>query len=115
MAKIMERPAKAGINYSLRLNGDIKTQSEDLYRSLGMSLSTAIQVFLKKSLLVGGFPFEVRHSLPPVPDMAAMTGEDFDRELERGWIAMETGNVIDAKQARSRLMGEIASWHSTSN
>ena len=115
MARIMERPAKAGINYSLRLNGDIKTQSEDLYRSLGMSLSTAIQVFLKKSLLVGGFPFEVRHSPPPIPDMAAMTGDDFDRELERGWTSMVTGNVIDAKQARSRLMGEIAPWHSTSN
>ena len=115
MARIMERPAKAGINYSLRLNSDIKTQSENLYRSRGMSLSTAIQVFLKKSLLVGGFPFEVRHSPPPIPDMAAMTGEDFDRELERGWTSMETGNVIDAKEARSRLMREIASWHSTSN
>jgi antitoxin component of RelBE/YafQ-DinJ toxin-antitoxin module len=68
-----------------------------------MSLSTAIQVFLKKFLLVGGFPFEVRHSPPPVPDMATMTGEDFDRELERGWTSMETGNVIDAKQARKEL------------
>ena len=37
MPKVMERPAKAGITYSLRLNSDIKTQSEDLYRSLGMS------------------------------------------------------------------------------
>ena len=115
MPKVMERPAKAGINYSLRLNSDIKTQSEELYRSLGMSLSTAIQVFLKKSLLVGGFPFEVRHSPPPVPRMDVMNGEDFDRELGRGWASMEAGNVIDANDARTRLMGKIATWHSTSN
>ena len=114
MPRTMEHTSNAGINYSLRLNGDIKTKSEELYRSLGVPLSTAIQVFLKKSLLVGGFPFEVRHSPPPVPSMDTMSGEEFDRELGRGWSSMETGNLIDANEARTRLMGRISPWRTTS-
>lgn len=49
MAKIRERPVPAGINFSIRMNSELKTQSEDLFRALGMSLTTAIQIFLKKA------------------------------------------------------------------
>ncbi len=50
----------AGVNFSVRMNKELKIQSEELFRALGMNLTSAIQVFLTRSLAVGGLPFDVR-------------------------------------------------------
>ena len=47
-------------NFSVRMDSDIKKQCEALYGELGINLTTAINVFLRQSLRVGGFPFDVR-------------------------------------------------------
>ena len=60
MAATTERAMPAGVNFSIRMNSELKAQSEELFRALGMNLTTAIQIFLKKSVAVGGLPFEVR-------------------------------------------------------
>ena len=49
----------ASTNFSVRMDSDIKKQCESLYKELGMNLTTAINVFLRQSLRVGGFPFLV--------------------------------------------------------
>ena len=51
-------------NFSVRMDGDIKKQCEALYGELGINLTTAINVFLRQSLRVGGFPFDVRLDQP---------------------------------------------------
>jgi len=50
----------------------IKKQCEALYGELGMNLTTAINVFLRQSLRVGGFPFEVKLDRPNRETVAAM-------------------------------------------
>lgn len=62
----------ASTNFSVRMDSDIKKQCEFLYGELGMNLTTAINVFLRQSLRVGGFPFEVRLDQPNKETMAAM-------------------------------------------
>ena len=64
-------PSQA-INFSIRMNKQLKTDSELLYRSLGLSLSSAIQVFLKQSLISGGIPFQVRMPNYNAETLAAM-------------------------------------------
>lgn len=59
-------------NFSVRMDSDIKKQCETLYGELGMNLTTAINVFLRQSLRVGGFPFEVRLEAPNKETIAAM-------------------------------------------
>ena len=59
-------------NFSVRMDGDIKKQCEALYGELGINLTTAINVFLRQSLRVGGFPFDVRLDQPNKETMAAM-------------------------------------------
>ncbi len=59
-------------NFSVRMDSDIKKQCETLYGELGMNLTTAINVFLRQSLCVGGFPFEVRLEQPNKETIAAM-------------------------------------------
>ena len=56
----MERAMPSGVNFSIRMNSELKAQSEDLFRALGMNMTTAIQIFLKKAVSVGGLPFDVR-------------------------------------------------------
>ena len=55
---VMSEPAT--VNFSVRMNKALKAESEDLLKSLGMNLTTAIQVFLKQVVMAGGLPFEVR-------------------------------------------------------
>ena len=59
-------------SYTHRIDQDLRAQSEAVYAALGMSLGTAINVFLKKSVAVGGFPFDVRLDVPAKETLAAM-------------------------------------------
>ena len=43
-------------NFSLRIDNDLKKQSEVLFAELGMNLTTAINVFLRQAVRDGGFP-----------------------------------------------------------
>ena len=58
--------------FCVRMDSEIKKQCEALYGELGMNLTTAINVFLRQSLRVGGFPFEVRLDQPNKETIAAM-------------------------------------------
>lgn len=45
---------------SMKVNPRIKAEAESIYGSLGMTLTEAINIFLHKSILEGGLPFDVR-------------------------------------------------------
>lgn len=66
----------ATTNFSVRLDNDLKKQSEKLYGELGVNLTTAINVFLRKSLAVGGFPFDVRIEEPNKETLLALMEAD---------------------------------------
>ncbi len=59
-------------SYTHRIDSELRSQSEAIYSALGMSLGTAINVFLKKSVAVGGFPFDVRLDVPARETVEAM-------------------------------------------
>ncbi|MBS6517025.1 MAG: type II toxin-antitoxin system RelB/DinJ family antitoxin [Clostridium sp.] len=62
----------ATTNFTVRIDSDIKKQCEAVYGELGINLTTAINVFLRQSLRVGGFPFDVRMEQPNKKTIAAM-------------------------------------------
>ena len=62
----------ATTNFTVRIDSDIKKQCEAVYGELGLNLTTAINVFLRQSLRVGGFPFDVRMEQPNKETIAAM-------------------------------------------
>lgn len=88
----------ATTNFSVRLDSDLKKRSEAIYGELGINLTTAINVFLRKSLTVGGFPFDVRIDEPNRettlalleadtisndPNVKGLDAEDALRELKK--------------------------------
>ena len=64
--------AANSMNFSVRMDKDLKNRCEKLYGELGMNLTTAINVFLRQSLRVGGFPFDVKLDQPAKETIAAM-------------------------------------------
>lgn len=55
-----------------RTNSEVKKQATEIYSHWGLSLSDAINVFLVKSVEVGGLPFEMRPELPSYDQVAAL-------------------------------------------
>lgn len=62
----------ANTNYTVRIDSEIKEQAEALFEELGMSLSTALNIFLRQSLREGGLPFTVQTHKPNKKTIAAM-------------------------------------------
>ena len=46
----------------VRVEKDLKERVSDIYEAVGLDLPTAIRMFFKKSILVGGLPFDGRIS-----------------------------------------------------
>ena len=63
-------PKTATIN--MRVNPEVKSDAESIFASLGMSLTEAINVFLHKSIMEGGLPFDVRQPRYNATTEAAM-------------------------------------------
>lgn len=72
-------------SYTHRIDPELRSQSEAIYSALGMSLGTAINVFLKKSVAVGGFPFDVR--------LDVFTRETIEAMLEAEKIAKDSNTA----------------------
>ena len=53
--------------FSIRLDEDIKMEMNEVCDSIGMSMSTAFNVFARAFVRNGGFPFEVRLSIDDEP------------------------------------------------
>lgn len=45
---------------NMRVSPQVKSDAESIFSSLGMTLTEAINVFLHKSIMEGGLPFDVR-------------------------------------------------------
>lgn len=45
---------------SMRVEPELKSEAESIFNSLGLTLTEAINVFLRKSVMEGGIPFDVR-------------------------------------------------------
>lgn len=42
-----------------RIDDELKTQATEIYEKLGLDLSTALRIFLKRSVAVRGIPFSM--------------------------------------------------------
>lgn len=84
-------------NFSVRIDSDVKRQCEALYKELGMNLTTAINVFLRQSLRVGGLPFDVTVNTPNAVTVAAI------HEAERLARGAKAKRYTDVEQALREL------------
>ena len=70
-------------NITIRIDPETKTSAEQLFSSFGITITDAISIFLHKSIMEGGIPFEVKQSRFNAETKAAI-------EEARGIIAGKT-------------------------
>lgn len=59
-------------NINVRVDADLKKSAEELFNDLGMTMSSAITVFLKSAVSHDGLPFEVKRTVPNAETRAAL-------------------------------------------
>ena len=47
-------------NINLRIEPSTKAQAEELFSSFGITVTDAINIFLRTSIMEGGFPFQIK-------------------------------------------------------
>ncbi|MCL1940408.1 MAG: type II toxin-antitoxin system RelB/DinJ family antitoxin [Synergistaceae bacterium] len=57
---------------NLRIEPEVKTEAEELFAGFGLTVTDAVNVFLRQSLMRGGFPFEIVRYRPNAATQAAI-------------------------------------------
>ena len=61
---------------NLRIEPEIKASAEELFSIFGLTVTDAVNVFLRQSIMRGGFPFEIVRYKPNAVTQAAIAEAD---------------------------------------
>jgi DNA-damage-inducible protein J len=93
----------------VRIDSDLKEQATKLYEGLGIDLSTAVRMFLKRSVLVNGVPFSM--TLPKAEykaERALRAMQEISEAAERNGVADMSLEEINAEIAAVRMERQAA-------
>lgn len=93
---------------NLRVDPEVKQSAESVLSQLGLSMSTAVDMFLRQVALTGGIPFRV--ALPEAPrsvDAGVMTDVQLRDALVRGLREARAGAGADAPAALAQMQSEL--------
>ena len=80
-------------NIKIRVNPVLKKNAEELFSSFGITLSDAINIFLNKSVMIGGLPFELKKE------------KKFNKETEEA--IQETKDIMSGKK-KAKLYNSVS-------
>ena len=69
------------VNVTFQVDKDIKKAADDLFNDLGMSLSMALNLFLRQSVREQGIPFMINRDVPNEVTLAAMDAAEHDEGM----------------------------------
>ena len=95
-------------NLYARIEPEVKEQAEKILASLGMTASNAINIFYKQIILNQGLPFEVRLPKNVPVSMAALSEEELNAEIEKGYRDYIEGHTEPAEKAFADIRKEIS-------
>ena len=78
----------------VRVDDDLKTKSDALFKDLGTDTTTAIRMFLTQALAVNGFPFEIKRA--KANPYVALTEHEILDKLEKSREHAAQGMYKDA-------------------
>jgi len=73
----------ATTNLNIRIDSDLKKQSEEIFNELGLTMSAALTVFLRQTVRSNGIPFEMRLNTPNKETLAAIQDVNVGRNMSR--------------------------------
>jgi len=78
----------ANITYNIRIDKEIREQADALYKSMGLSLSAAINLFLTQSVVQGKLPIAEVVALPHYADILLRDAAETDAAIANGSAAI---------------------------
>ncbi len=69
------------VNVTFRVDENLKAQADALFADLGMSLSTAFNIFLRQSVREQQIPFAISRNILNAVTLAAMDSAEKEEEL----------------------------------
>ena len=65
------------VNLNVRVNSKLKSDSDRLFKSLGLNMSTAINIFLTKCVKTSSIPFAIEEDNPSEKLIRALKEADY--------------------------------------
>ena len=93
-------------NLSMRIDPQTKKGAEQLFATFGITISDAVNIFLRQSLMVGGLPFEMKQPRYNAETEAAMQEA---REIMSGKKKVKSYSSAD------ELFAELDAEHKAKN
>lgn len=90
-------------NVTARVEQDVKDQAETILNSLGVSVSSFINMAYRQVILRKGIPFSI--TIPPEPKtLETLTRTEFDEIMETGLRQAKSGESLSADDAFNNIM-----------
>ncbi|MCM1086532.1 MAG: type II toxin-antitoxin system RelB/DinJ family antitoxin [Muribaculaceae bacterium] len=99
MKRRYEIMAAKTANLYARIEPDVKEQAESILSTLGIPVSSAINMFYKQIILNRGLPFDVKIPRTKPVNITELSETELNAELEKGYADMIEGKTKPAKQA----------------
>ena len=87
----------------IRMNGELKTQVEELYHNLGTSFAEAVRIFAQQSLREGGMPFR-----PTMKTWDEMTAQEVGAKLSKSEEDIIQGRVFTQEDLDRKMKERFA-------
>ena len=86
-------------NLNIRIDKELKEHAEEFFADLGLSMTTAFNIFVRQSLRQGKIPFEIVGAADPFYSTANMRALDQSaRELREGKTIVKTMDELKAME-----------------
>ena len=87
----------------IRMNGELKEQVENLYRSMGTSFAEAVRIFAQQSLRDGGMPFR-----PTLRSWDDLTTQEIDVKLRKSEEEISSGAYCSQAALDARIQEKFS-------
>ena len=98
--------AKSASIYT-RVEPEIKERAEQVLSGLGIPVANAVNMFFHQVVLQKGLPFDVKMPRNEPLNFYALSPEQLDAEIEKGFDDLKAGRVVSSKQVREEMQRQF--------
>ena len=77
------------VSTNIKIDPELKEQAQDLFESLGMNLTTAVNIFLRQSVREQAIPFRIGEPVPNAETLQAIGDARRGVGLSRGFTSVK--------------------------
>ena len=89
-----------------RVDFALKQQAEAVLDELGMSMATAMKLFLKQIVIQNGIPFELKVPESKPVAYSSLTEDEFNSLMEKAFMSYSSGQGISLDAFENQLREE---------